>query len=488
MRHSAAVLLAALLLSGCAMGPDYARPDVAMPATWRSPTDAAASLGAMEWWQLFRDDTLQGLIRAALDENKDVRLAVARVLESRAQLGATRAVQFPQIDGKAGYRNERASRVSFPPVSDKVDTEQEFFKSSLDLSFEIDLWGRLRRATEAARAELLASEEARRNVIVTLLSDVAQAYFTLLDLDRELEIARQTLASRRESLRIVRLRFESGITSELDLRRAEGEVAGASAQIPDLERQIAQSENRISILLGRNPGPVPRGASLTELPLLPEVPAGLPSALLERRPDLRQAEQRLVAANARIGEAKAAFFPQIMLTGAFGVESIALSDLFTGPAKIWQFGPKVTIPIFNAGRLRSNLRAAEARQEQALIQYRQTIQQAFREVEDALVTHRKLREIRPDREVLVASARRSLALAELRYKDGLASYLDVLDAQRQLFAAEIELTRINRDQLTSVVQVYKALGGGWTPEASAAVLGTELQDERGEDHDVRAAR
>jgi outer membrane protein, multidrug efflux system len=468
VRHSAAALLPALLLSGCALGPDYARPDIPVSATWRSPADSEASLGAIEWWQLFRDDALQGLIRSALDENKDVRLAVARVLESRAQLGATRAAQFPQIDGKASYRNERASRVSFPPLPDKLDTEQEFFKSSLDLSFEIDLWGRLRRATEAARAELLASEEARRNVIVTLVSDVAQAYFTLLDLDRELEIARQTLVSRRESLRIVRLRFENGITSELDLRRAEGEVAGASAQIPDLERQIAQSENRISILLGRNPGPVPRGASLTEQPLLPEVPAGLPSALLERRPDLRQAEHRLVAANARIGEAKAAFFPQLMLTGAFGVESIALSDLFTGPAKIWQFGPRVTIPIFNAGRLSSNLRAAKARQEQALIQYGQTIQQAFREVEDALVTHRKLREIRPDREVLVASARRSLALAELRYKDGLASYLDVLDAQRQLFAAEIELTRIHRDQLTSVVQVYKALGGGWTPEASAA--------------------
>ena len=468
MNRIFALLAVAALLAGCAVGPDYLRPDVPAPQGWRTPAATETSLGDLDWWRVFADETLQGLIRTALEENKDVRLAVARVLESRAQLGVTRSSQFPQLDANGSYNNQRTSTVSAVPLPPTVNPEQEVFRSTLDLSFEIDLWGRLRRATEAARADLLASEENRRSVVVTLVGDVAQAYFDLLELDRELDIARRTLESRRESLRIVRLRFDNGITSELDLRRAEGEAASAAAQIPDLERQIAQTENRISILLGRNPAPIPRGGSLSEQPVLPEVPAGLPSALLERRPDLRQAEQRLVAANARIGEAKAAYFPQITLTGAFGVESIALSDLFTGPARVWQFGPRITLPIFNAGRITSQVRAAGARQQQALVQYQQAIQRAFTEVEDTLVSHRKSREIRPDREALVAATRRSLELADLRYKDGLASYLEVLDAQRQLFSAEIDLARTNRDQLTSVVQLYKALGGGWASEASTA--------------------
>jgi multidrug efflux system outer membrane protein len=299
------------------------------------------------------------------------------------------------------------------------------------------------------------------------VADVAQAYFDLLELDRELDIARGTLDSRRESLRIVRLRWDAGIIPELDLRRAEAEAASAAAQVPDLERRIAETENLLSVLLGRNPGPIPRGGRLADQVARAEIPAGLPSALLERRPDLRQAEQRLVAANARIGEAKAAYFPQVHLTGAFGVESIALSDLFTGPARVWQFGPRVTIPIFNAGKITNQVRTAEARTEQALVQYQQAVQQAFREVEDALVLHRKIREIRPEREALVEANRRSLQIADLRYRDGLSTYLDVLDAQRQLFASEIELSRTTRDQLTALVRLYKALGGGWTPEAAA---------------------
>jgi len=461
-------LLATLLLAGCTLGPGCRRPAVPIPEGWRSPAGDTGSLANLGWWQLFEDEALRDLVRMALVENKDVRLAAARVLEARAQLGVTRAAQFPQVDGGAGYQTQRSSEVGPVPLPRGVDPEQEAFRTTLDLSFELDLWGRLRRATEAARAELLASEESQRTVIMSLVSDLAQAYFDLLDLDAELVIARRTLDSRRESLRIVTLRYEEGLTSELDLRRAEGEVATASAVIPDLERRIAQTEHRISMLLGRNPGSVARGKPLTEQPLVPEVPAGLPSDLLERRPDLRQAEQRLVATNARIGEAKAAFFPRISLTGAFGVESVALSDLFTGPARIWQFGPRITVPIFNAGRNRGQLRAAEARQDQARVQYQQAIQQAFREVEDALVLHRKVREIRPDRETLVAAAARSLALAELRYRNGLATYLEVLDAQRQLFSAEIELARINRDQLTAIVQVYRALGGGWTSETPQA--------------------
>ena len=468
MRRAPAAATLAVLLAGCTVGPDYVRPDLRPAAGWRTPAESATSLGDSGWWQVFGDDTLHVLIRTALEENNDVRLAVARVLEARAQAGIARADRFPRLDGNASYQRQRISTVGTVPVAPGIEPERDVFRTTLDLSFELDLWGRLRRANEAARADLLAGEENRRSVVVTLVADVAQAYFDLLELDRELDIARRTMDSRRESLRIARLRSDNGLTSELDLRRAEAEVASAAAQIPGLERRIAETEHRLSVLLGRNPGPIPRGPLLTDQTALPEVPAGLPSTLLERRPDLRQAEQRLVAANARIGEAKAAYFPQVNLTGAFGVESIALSDLFTGPARVWQFGPRITIPIFNAGKITNQVRAAEARTEQALVQYQQAVQQAFREVEDALVGHRKVREIRPELEALVEANRRSLRIADLRYRDGLSSYLDVLDAQRQLFVSEIDLARTTRDQLTAVVQLYKALGGGWTPEAGPA--------------------
>jgi outer membrane protein, multidrug efflux system len=329
------------------------------------------------------------------------------------------------------------------------------------LSFELDLWGRLRRATEAARADLLASTENTRTVLTTLINDVAQTYFDLLELDREADIDRSTLTSRQASLELVRRRYENGLTSELDVHRAEQELATAAAAVPDVERRIAQTENRLSILLGRNPGSIARPTVLDAERMPPEVPAGLPSTLLERRPDIRQAEQRLVSANAHIGEAKAAFFPRISLTGMFGLESASLSELFTGPARMWQVGPTVTFPIFHAGQLRGNLHAAEAREQQALIQYQQTIQQAFREVEDALVFRAKASDIRTQQQARVQAAQRALDIANLRYTNGLGTYLDVLDAQRQLFAAEIDLTGTTRDQLTAVVQLYKALGGGW---------------------------
>jgi len=463
MGRSIIALFLAASLAGCAVGPEYERPQVPTPENWRTTAEGTGSLADLTWAELFQDEALQSLIRVALEENKDLRLAAARVLEARAQLGVTRSGQFPQVEGTASYDTRRSSQVSSAPIPAGTDVSKEVQKGTLDLSFEIDLWGRLRRATEAARAELLASEEARRVVVITLVSDVALSYFDLLDLDRELGIAKRTLASRREALRIIRLREQEGLASELDLRRAEGELASTSAAIPDLERRIAQVENGLSTLIGRNPGPIPRGTPLIAQDLPPAIPAGLPSDLLERRPDIRQAEQRLVATNARIGEAKAAFFPRIFLTGAFGVESVALSDLFTGPARIWQFGPTVTLPIFTGGRNRAQLSVAESRQEQALIQYQQTLLQAFREVEDALVAHRKVREVRVEQETQVASAQRTLVLAQLRYVNGLASYLDVLDAQRQLFEAEIGLTRTQRTQLAAVVQVYKALGGGWTP-------------------------
>jgi multidrug efflux system outer membrane protein len=465
--HPALALLIACGLAACAVGPDYKRPEVLAPTEWRSPSQGPGSLADLGWWELFQDPSLQELIRTAVGDNKDVRVAVARVAEARAQLGVARAGQFPQLEGQASYTNQRFSQKSFPlnalPATTGVEPQANFYRTSLDMTFEVDLWGRLRRATEAARAELLASQENRRTVLTTLVSDVAQAYFDLLELDRETDIARQTLESRRASLDLVRRRFEVGLTSELDVRRAEGERATAAAVIPDLERRIALTENRLSVLLGRNPGPIPRGGVLDDQRMTPAVPAGLPSELLARRPDVRQAEHRLVAANARIGQAKAEFFPLISLTGMFGVESVALSDLFTGPARVWQVGPAMTLPIFNAGRIASNVRATEAREQQALFQYQQTVQQAFREVEDALMFHRKVRDIRAERAARVAAARRTVTLATLRYENGLAGYLDVLDAQRQLFAAEIDLAEATRDQLVAVVQVYKALGGGWAP-------------------------
>lgn len=467
MRRPPALLVVPLVLAGCTLGPDYARPPVATPAAWRDGAAETASVADLGWWQVFHDPRLQELVRTALAENVDVRLAAARVLEARALLGLARSAQFPQLDAGARYDNKRASQKTFPPLPATLDPEQEFFKTTLDLAFELDLWGRLRRATEAARAELLAGEAARQAVVTTLVGDVAQAYFDLLELDDELAVARRTLDARRDSLRIVRRRWEEGLTPELDLRRAEGEVASAAAVLPDLERRIQQTENALSVLAGRNPGAIGRGEPMAAQTLPPEVPAGLPSSLLERRPDLRDAEQRLVAANARIGEAKAAFFPRILLTGAVGVESVALSDLFTGPARIWQFGPAITVPVFEAGRNRARLGAAEARREQALLLYQRAVQQAFREVEDALVAHRKAREVRSELEVLVGASRRAVGLAELRYANGLSSYLEVLDARRQLFAAELDVTRARRAQLVAVVQVYKALGGGWTAESTS---------------------
>ena len=469
MRSCAVVLIVPCLFAGCAVGPDYKRPEVMGAASWRTPTGGTGSLADLGWWQLFQDPVLQELIRTALDENNDLRLAVARVAEARAQLSVTRAAQFPQLDGQGSYTNQRFSQKSFPAnalgafpgIGGSFDPQQDFYRTGLDLSFELDLWGRLRRGTEAARADLLASAENGRTVLTTLISDVAQTYFDLLELDREADVDRRTLASRQASLDLVRRRFEGGLTSELDVWRAEQELATAAATVPDVERRIAQTENRLSILLGRNPAPIARGTVLDAQTTPPEVPAGLPSALLERRPDIRQAEQKLVSANAHIGEAKAAFFPRISLTGSFGLESASLSDLFTGPARVWQVGPTVTFPIFHGGQLRGNLRATQARQQQALIQYRQTIQQAFRDVEDALVFQRKAADIRTQREARAAAARRALDIANLRYTNGLGTYLDVLDSQRQLFSAEIDLASTTRDQLTAVVQLYKALGGGW---------------------------
>ena len=458
-------------LGGCALGPDYERPPVVEPDSFRTQQEAAleeVSVADLGWWELFQDENLQALIRKALVENKDVRIAVARVREARAQLAVTGADQFPRIDGNASIqRNQPAGAVirgfGFPGDAFKPPATNQF-RATMDLAFELDFWGRLRRATEAAQADLLARESARRTVVLTLVSDLAKAYFELQELDAELEFAKRTLKTRQEGFDLVRLRKFVGQRSTRDIRREEQEVARAQAVIPDLERQIGQKEHQLSLLMGRNPARILRGASLRDQPVPPEVPAGLPSALLERRPDIVEAEQKLVAANAKIGVAKAAFFPQISLTGNFGAQSLQFVELFDGLSRVWQFGPTLTVPLFDAGRNLANLEVTRAQQEQAVISYEKTIQQAFREVEDALIGYQKIREIRRERERVVARAREALELAQLEYLNGKASYLEVLAAQRDVFTAETALAQTQRNHLLTVVQLYKSLGGGWTPE------------------------
>jgi multidrug efflux system outer membrane protein len=478
-RRLVGLVTLALTLGGCLLlGPDYRRPAVPTPHDWRTEAKGTGSLADLSWWEFFRDPVLRDLIAIAVEENKDVLIAIARIEQSRAQLAAANAARWPRVDSNSSYSNVRNSPKVFPPVIDvggvpgkfRFKPEGETFRTTLDLSFELDIWGRLRRASEAARADLLASDEARRTVLLTLVSDLASSYFDLLSLDEQLVVTQRSVDTRRAALRILQARQREGITSDLDVRRAEGELASSAAIVPDTERQIAQLENRISVLLGRNPGPIRRGPALRAHDVPFEVPAGLPSALLDRRPDVRQAEQQLVAANARIGEAKAAFFPQIQLTGSYGVTSFALNQLFTGPARTWQFGPSISVPVFDAGRLSAQLDLAEARQREALIFYQQTIQNAFREVDDALIAHQKNREEIFQQESQAAAYREAVRLSSLRYYSGIGSQFEVLDAQRQLFSAEIAATQTRHDQLLALIQVYKALGGGWpdvTGEARA---------------------
>jgi multidrug efflux system outer membrane protein len=454
------ILTAATTLSGCAVGPKYQRPAVTPPAAFRGavPSPEPASLADAKWFEVFQDEQLQQLIRTALQENYDVREAAARVEAARAAVGIRRADQFPNVAASADLTTLRTSSTGTIPF----EQERSFGSVALNLlSFEVDLWGRLRRASEAARAELLASEENRRAVMTTLVSDVATGYFNLLDLDMELEIARRTLATREESLELIRKREQRGLATRLEVRQAEQLVLVAAQAIPRLEQQIEQTENQLSLLLGRNPGPITRGRALRDQEQPPAVPAGLPSALLERRPDIRAAEQNLVAANAIIGVARAAYFPRISLTGFLGFQSDDLSDLFTGPARTWQFTPQLAQPIFTAGRIRSNVKLAEAQRNVALIQYERTIQTAFREVSDSLVQYEKVREVHGKQEELVETLRDRSRLSYMRYRGGVDTLLNALDADRDLFDAELRLAQVRRDELLTVVQLYRALGGGW---------------------------
>jgi len=455
------------LLAGCTVGPKYRRPIVRPPTAFRGSGDTAAapdpeSLADLKWFEVFKDERLQELIRTALVNNYDLRQALDRVDAARANLGITRSEQFPNVAASADVttlRNSNGGQFALPGGASRNRT---FGTVMLDLlSFEIDIWGRLRRATEAARADLLGAEENRKAVMTTVVGDVSAAYFNLLELDMELEIARETLATRQESLGLIRTRQQGGVATMLDVRQAEQLVYGAAQTIPDIERLIERTENQINMLLGKDPGPVARGRSLTEQEQPPSAPPGLPSSLLERRPDIRAAEQNLVAATANIGVAKAAYFPQISLTGFMGGQSSQLSNLFGGAGGAWNFAPQVTLPIFNAGRVRSGVRLTEAQRQLALTQYQQAIKNGFREVSDALVDYRKVKEIRAQQESLVTTLQDRSRLAYLRYGGGVDTQLNALDADRDLFAAELNLAQTKRNELLALVQLYKALGGGW---------------------------
>ena len=459
-RRCCIAVISLLALSACTLGPKYKRPAVAEPDTFRGSIpgmpSTAQSLGDEKWWTVFQDPQLQSLIREALAQNYDVRIAAARVLQAQAALGITRADQFPEISAGASATNERFARTRVTPAF-----ETSPIQVNLALAWELDFWGKFRRATEAARADLLASEWGQKAVASSLVSNVATAYFQLLELDSEKDISRHALDSRKESLRLVEIRQRGGATSMMDVRQSEQLVYTASAAIPDLERRIEQQENLLSILLGRNPGPITRGVSLTGNVVPAEVPAGLPSALLERRPDILSAEQTLIAANARIGVAKAAYFPQISLTALAGYQSTALTDLFTGPAGLWSFGGQLTQPIFTAGKIRSGVRLTDAQKQEAVLRYQQSIQEAFREVSDSLVANRKNREFREQQALLTNSAEDARHLSDSRYRGGATSYLEVLDSDTRYLDAQIGLAQAQLNERLALVQLYNALGGGW---------------------------
>ena len=473
MKKANVLLIPIVFLSACTVGPTYRRPNIDVPSAYRgapprqasqpqqnssqeAPSSSEESFGDQNWFEVFQDPQLQELIRTALKQNYDVRIAATRILEAQAQLGITRADQFPTVTGGAASDNVRVPNLKpLPAYQTNVNAV------GVNFAWELDFWGKFRRATEAARAELLATEWARRAVINTMVSDVAAAYFHLRTYDLQLEISQRTLEARTDSLRLTQTLETGGATNLLDVRQAQQLVDVAAGNIPDFERRIQQQENFINTLLGNNPGPIARGMTLTEQPHLPEVPPGIPSRLLERRPDIRAVEAQLMAANARIGVAKAAYFPQITLTAASGFESSALTSLFTGPTGFWAFGGSLLQPIFEGGRIKSGVRLSEARKEELVLHYQQTIQQAFRGVSDALVEYQKSHEFRQHQQDLVIAAQDAARLSGVRYRGGAADYLEVLTNETNAFNAELGLAQAQLGELLGLVDIYKNLGGGW---------------------------
>ena len=453
--------LAAVVLGGCAIGPDYKRPPVTPPDAFRGQVSAGevASLADAPWWEAFRDPVLNGLIQEALAGNYDVRIAAARVQNARAQAVVARAPFFPQLGyGANAARSKGLGNILGLPGSSS--DESSLYLGGISMSWEIDLWGKIRRLSEAASARLLASEEGRRAVLLSLLSDVAQGYFELLQLDARVTIARQSTEAYQGTYNLFKDRLQFGVASELQTSRAEGALAQAAASIPELESQIAAKENQISTLLGRNPGPIPRGTPLFDQAVTPTVPAGLPSALLERRPDLRRAEQELVAANANVGVAVANFYPTISLTGAFGGVAPELAGLF-GAGRSWSLGGGLLSPVLQGRRLEAQHRVAVAQWEEAKVQYERSVNNAFSEVATALVAYQKLAGVESEQARAVTVNREAVRLSNQRYLAGRSDYLEVLQAEQQQFAAENAVAQTHFNRLASLVQLYKALGGGW---------------------------
>jgi len=472
-RACTAALLLAVPLSACMVGPDYHRPEVDVPAAWRLGATEADEISNIGWWDQFEDSVLSDLVRTALTSNKDLEIATANVDRAFAQYGIVRSAQFPQVNAGASAVREHSSANASLSGGHSVND----YVVNLSASFELDVWGKLRRATESARASLLASEHGKGAVVLTVVTTVATGYIQLRALDRQLEIAQYTSHSLGEAARLQRVRFQEGAIPQSDYQQAESQYREAVARVPELEREIAQQENFLSVLLGRNPGPIPRGSSINAL-RFPTVPSGLPASVLERRPDVRQAEQNLIAANADIGVAKAAYFPDISLTAFLGLESAQLSDLFKGPSKAWSFGAGVLQPIFNAGRISGQVAQTEALQRLALHAYERSIISAFQDVENALIDRTKFGRVREEQAKNVEALRRFRDLADLRYREGATIYLEVANAEQSLLNAELAYVATQAQLFQSYANLYKAMGGGWIEEAEKL---TAQGDRRGPD-------
>jgi len=473
LRLPAAAAALALMAAGCTVGPNYERPKLDPPVQHRdaAPAPTPESVADLNWWQLYQDPGLQALIRDGIANNLDLRIASARVVEARALAGIAKSYLYPEVGAGFGTTQEQRSRVGDPKLSKEQVPDRTYSNWALtgSLSWEIDLFGRLRRGREAAVAQYLATEEGRKAVMVTLVGDIASTYFYLRELDLSLEIARRTVKLNDETVDYYAKRLQGGVSNRLEVNQAKANRAVTAAAIPDIERQIVIAENALSVLLGRPPSAIARWKPIAENEVPPQVPSGLPAQLLERRPDVLQAEQLLVAANANIGVAKALFYPTISLTGSLGTVSSSLSDFMTGDSAVWSFGAGLFQPIFNGGRIRQNYEAAKARYDQALAQYQRSALNAYREVADALITIQKLAERRKEVEYGVEALRDATQLSRSRYDTGLSTYLEVLIADQQLFAQEIQLAQIRGSQLRAVTQLYRALGGGWQPEQPAAL-------------------
>ena len=460
-----------LTLLGCMVGPNYKRPSIETSSSWRFEEKEAKEVVNTAWWQQFDDPILNELIQNALEENKDVKIAAARVEEFMGRYRTTRASLFPQVGAGASAGRSRVTEKAPTPLTSATENPANDFQVFMNARWEIDLWGKFRRGTQAARADLLGTEEGRRAVILTLVTSVAGAYVNLRDLDMQLEIAKRTSKSREETYNLFQMRFRGGVISDLELNQVRSEYEQALSAIPFIEKTISQQENALGVLLGRNPGPIPRGKMIDEL-ILPSVPAGLPSDLLVNRPDIRQVEQDLIAANARIGVARSQYFPAISLTSLFGFESTDLSSLFSGPAKVWNFAAPLTAPIFTGGAIQGQVKSAKAVQQQALLRYQQSIQTAFREVEDALIDQKRSREQLAIQAQQVITLCNYARIARLRFDSGYTSYIEVLDSERSLFNAELSHAQTKGVLFQALVNLYKAMGGGWVMEADRLTTGT----------------